>query len=481
MVDPADTQPRFKKALGTVDSYALGFGAMIGFGWVVLTGGWISDAGTFGAVVAMVIGGLIMAVVGLVYAELTAAIPKAGGEHNFLMRGLGPRWAFLGSWGITGGYITIVAFEAVALPRTIAYILPQVNSGPSWTMFGSPVFLVWALIGSLAAVVITAINIVGIKAAGVTQTFVVLFLLIVGVLLAVGAGTGGSGANMAPFFTGAGGLFTVLIVVPFLYVGFDVIPQASEELNLAPNRIGRLIVISVLIATGWYVLTIVTTSSSMPADRLAASDLATADAMAALFGNPVMAKVLLAGGIAGILTSWIALLIGASRLLYALGESGMLPRWFGRLHPRLQTPVNALLFVGALSAIAPFFGPDMLGWLVDSGSPSIVIAYLLVCLVFVMLRRREPRMGRPFVAGGPGRGGIVLGIAGVVLCAGLLSLYIPGMPASIAPASYALFVAWWVLGLVFLLRVPTGIQPGPDAEPALHRALAERRAGRGGG
>ena len=80
--------------------------------------------------------------------------------------------------------------------------------------------------------------------------------------------------------------------------------------------------------------------------------------------------------------------------LASVGNSRMLPRWFGKIHPKYGTPVNALLFVGALSFIAPFFGEEMLGWLVDSGSPSIVIAYLLVSIVFVILRKREPEMER---------------------------------------------------------------------------------------
>ena len=458
--------PQLKKALSTVDAYAMGFGAMIGFGWVVLTGSWLEGAGTMGAVIALVIGGLIMAVVGLVYGEMTAAMPKSGGEHHYLMRGMGARWSFIGSWGITGGYITIVAFEAVALPRTIEYIWPDVGQIHLWSIFDSEVTLTWALIGTVAAVIITAINYVGIKAAGVVQTFVVLFLLIVGVMLVFGASTQGSVANMEPFFTDAGGLFTVLIVVPFLFVGFDVIPQTAEELRMSPNKIGRLIVISVIIATAWYVMTVLTAGSALPLDQLLASNLATADAMGALFDSQIMANVLIAGGIAGILTSWIAMLVGASRLMQAMGQSGMLPRWFGKIHPRFQTPSNAILFIGALSALAPFLGAGAIGWLVDSGSPSIVITYFLVCVVFLILRRREPRMERPFRAG-KGRMGTIVGTAGVVLTLGLVSLYIPGMPASIHPVSYILFGGWWVLGVAFLLRIPRGIHGGIHAEEEL--------------
>ena len=463
------------KVLGNWDALALGFGAMIGFGWVVLTGGWIGSAGTMGAVLAMVAGGVIMGVVGLTYAELTAAMPKAGGEHNFILRGMGPRWSFIGSWAITGGYVTIVAFEAVALPRTALYLFPGLNQIPLWEVAGSQVYLTWALVGAIAAVIITAINILGVKLAGAAQTFVVLFLLLIGLVLVVGSFTGGSTGNMEPLFTGgSAGFFAVLVVVPFLFVGFDVIPQSAEEVKIPARQIGRLVVIAVLMATVWYVMTILTTSSAMPAAEIVEADIATADAMGALFGSDLMAKVLIAGGIAGILTSWNSLLLGASRLMYSMARSGMLPSWFGTLHPKYRTPVNALLFIGALSFVAPFFGVSMLVWLVDSGAPSIVIAYILVAVVFVILRRREPSMDRPLRIGGPGNGGQIIGIAAAVLCVALLSLYLPGMPAALTPPPWILFGLWWALGVFFLLRIPRGIKPGEDAEHRLLAALNKR-------
>ncbi|MCF6390215.1 APC family permease [Mycobacterium sp. MBM] len=469
------------KVLGNWDVLALGFGAMIGFGWVVLTGDWIGSAGTLGAVLAMMAGGLIMGVVGLTYAELTAAMPKAGGEHNFLLRGMGPRWSFIGSWGIVGGYVTIVAFEAVALPRTALYLFPGLNQVRLWEVAGSEVHLSWALVGALAAVVITTVNILGVKFASAAQTFVVVLLLIIGLMLVFGSFTGGSTDNMQPLITGgAAGFFAVLVVVPFLFVGFDVIPQSAEEVNVPARQIGRLVVIAVVLATVWYLLTIVTTSSAMPAGELADADIATADAFGVMFGNDVMAKLLIAGGIAGILTSWNSLLLGASRLMYSMARSGMLPAWFGRLHPRFRTPINALLFIGGLSFLAPFLGEAMLGWLVDSGSPSIVIAYLLVSVVFLVLRRREPQMDRPLRVGGNGRGGLLIGGAAVVLCIALLSLYLPGMPAFLDVQPWILFGAWWILGAIFLLRIPAGIEPGHDAEHRLLEVLKQRRAPGGG-
>lgn len=476
---PVDTteDASLLKVLGNWDVLALGFGAMIGFGWVVLTGDWIGSAGTLGAVLAMIAGGVIMAVVGLTYAELTAAMPKAGGEHNFLLRGMGPRWSFVGSWGIVGGYVTIVAFEAVALPRTALYLFPGLNQVQLWEIAGSQVYLTWALVGAIAAVVITTVNILGVKFASVAQTFVVVLLLVIGLMLVFGSFTGGSTDNMQPLITGGtAGFFAVLVVVPFLFVGFDVIPQSAEEVNVPPRQIGRLVVIAVILATIWYLGTILTTSSAMPANELAEADIATADAFGVMFGSDFMAKLLIAGGIAGILTSWNSLLLGASRLMYSMARSGMLPAWFGKLHPRFHTPANALLFIGGLSFIAPFLGEAMLGWLVDSGSPSIVVAYLLVSIVFVILRRREPQMDRPLRVGGKGKAGLAIGGAAVVLCVGLLSLYLPGMPAFLDVQPWILFGAWWGLGAFFLFRIPTGISPGEDAEHRLLDALKQRRA-----
>src|SRR5690606_4450816 len=127
------------------------------------------------------------------------------------------------------------------------------------------------------------------------------------------------------------------------------------------------------------------------------------------------------------------------------------------------------------SVLAPFFGSAMLGWLVDSGSPSIVIAYLLVGVAFLILRQREPQMPRPLRVGGAGNGGKVIGVLSVVFCAGLISLYLPGMPAAIAWQPWLLFAAWWVLGTGFLMRVPRGVAPGEFAEEELLQKLSIRQ------
>ncbi|MBK1782777.1 APC family permease [Prauserella cavernicola] len=454
----------FVRVLGRLDIVALAFGAMIGFGWIVLTGGFLEDAGSLGSALAFVLGGTVVALVGLTYAELVSAMPSAGGEHNYALRALGSRPAFVTSWTLVLGYVSVVAFEAVALPQTLLYLIPDLPAGRLWSIAGYDVHLTWVAVGVVGAIVITVLNYVGVRPAAVFQTVAVLFLLAVGVLLTLGAFVGGSVANMQPLFSGGvSGVLVVLVATPFLFVGFDVIPQSAEEINLPPRRIGTLLLVSVLLAIAWYVMIMLTVGAGLGHGERADAELPTADAMASLWNSPAMGTVLVLGGIAGIVTSWNAFLIGASRLLFAMATSGMLPRWFARLHPRFGTPSNAVLFVGGLSMLAPLFGEQMLTWLVDAGSLSIIAAYLMVALCFLVLRAREPRMPRPFRV----PAGRTIGVLAIVLSLGTGVLFLPGMPAALTwPWEWAIVGVWWLAGLVLVLRLPR-VGPGPDAEDHL--------------
>ena len=443
---------------------------MIGFGWVVLTGEWLSGAGTLGAILAFVVGGIIMCFVGTVYSEMVAAMPHAGGEHNYLIRAMGPRVSLFGSWAITGGYISVVMFEAVAVPKTALYLFPNLEHIKLWTIADSDVYLTWALVGTVTAIIIAWINIRGVKLASLVQTFVVSFLIIVAFLLLAGGLTGGEAANAEPLFTGGGaGFIAVVAVVPFLFVGFDVIPQSAEEIKLPPAKIGKLVVVSVFMAIAFYVIIIWMTSLAMPASELATHDLVTADALAAMFNSAFWGKLVIAGGLAGIITSWNAFLMGSSRLMWAMAVAGMIPAWFGKLHPKYRTPVNSIIFIGILSALAPFLGSAALGWIVDAGSPAIVIAYFLVSVGFIILRKREPAMDRPLRIGGKGNGGMIIGIISAVLTLALFILYLPITPysAQLAWQSWAMFGLWLAVGIVFMFRLPTGVKAGPNAENEL--------------
>ena len=278
--------------------------------------------------------------------------------------------------------------------------------------------------------------------------------LIVAVALLFGSFLGGDTDNMRPLFNGGvGGVIAVLVAVPFLFVGFDVIPQSAEEINLPPARIGLLLVISVALAVLWYGLISFSVSLSMPREDIAASSMATGDAATALWGHPSAGALLVLGGVAGILTSWNAFVIGASRLLFALAESGMVPAVFGRLHPRFNTPYVGIIAIGALSCAAPLFGRTVLVWLINAGGFATIVAYFFVPVAFLVLRRNEPEMARPFRVSHPR----LVGIGAIGLALGLISAYLPGSPSALVwPYEWVTILVWTVLGVLLYLRFRGG-------------------------
>ena len=126
-----------------------------------------------------------------------------------------------------------------------------------------------------------------------------------------------------------------------------------------------------------------------------------------------------------------------------MGESGMLPAWFTRIHPKYNTPSNAVLFIGGASMLAPFFGKQLLTWISNAASFSTVIAYCLVAVSFLVLRKNEPDMVRPYRV----KHGKLVGSIAAVLSAGMLLLYLPGMPSGLGRSEWIIVAIWTVLGV----------------------------------
>ena len=175
--------------------------------------------------------------------------------------------------------------------------------------------------------------------------------------------------------------------------------------------------------------------------------MATADAATSMWGSPWAGSLLVIGGIGGILTSWNAFVVGASRVMFALAESGHIPAAFARLHPKYRTPYVGILAIGAVSIVAPLFGRTILVWLINSGSFAVTIAFLFVAISFLVLRRREPDMPRPFKVSHPN----LVGWGAVVLSLGLLSAFLPWSESGLEwPYEWGTILIWAILGLFFL-------------------------------
>jgi amino acid transporter len=453
-MDHHNPPERFAKVLRNREVITLAFGAMIGWSWVLMTGLWVEEAGSLGTLIAFAVAGLAIALIGLTYSELVSAMPQAGGEHVYTHRGLGPGWSFFCTWALLLAYVNVCLFEAVALPTAVEYLAPNIRIGTLWTVFDAEVDLGFVLIGAGASMVITVVNVLGIKPAAWFQTIAFSMIMLAGVLLVIGAISFGDTGHAKPWIgVPATGILSVLIMVPALLVGFDVIPQSAEEINLPPRRIGMLLVVSVFLAVLWYGLISFSVAVSMPRDALVSSSMATGDAAASLWGHPTAGSLLVLGGVAGILTSWNAFVIGASRLLFALAKSGMVPAVFGRLHPRFHTPYVGIISIGLLACLAPLFGRTVLVWLVDAGGFATIVAYLFVPIAFLALRRKEPDLPRPFTVSHPN----LVGMGAVVLAIALITAYLPGSPSALIwPYEWVTITTWSILGVILYLRFRAG-------------------------
>jgi amino acid transporter len=242
---------KLSRVLLSKDIMALAFGAMIGRGWIVMTGNWIQSAGSLGAITAFLVGGTAIVLVGLTYAELAAAMPKVGGEHVYSYRALGHFSSFVCTWAIVLGYMSVISFEAVALPTVVEHLFPGYSVGYLWTIAGWEVEATWVAVGLAGSIVMMFINYIGIRTAALFQKMVTLLIMVVGVMFITGALFTGETATMEPLFNVEngiiGGIMTVLIMVPFMFVGFDVIPQAAEEVNLPFREIGRVLMFAVIL------------------------------------------------------------------------------------------------------------------------------------------------------------------------------------------------------------------------------------------
>ena len=452
-----EQKSKFDKVMGAWDILVIAFGAMIGWGWVINSGDWITTAGFMGSIIAMLIGGLMVIFVGLTYAELTSAMPQCGGEHVFSYRAMGATGSFVCTWMIILGYVATAAFEATALPTVITYLFPDFNQVYLYSIAGRDIYLTTILLGVGFAVLITYINLKGAKTAAMLQTVLTAVIAIAGILLVVGSAVNGESSNISGQMweagTGStlGSVFKVACMTPFLFIGFDVIPQAAEEINVAYKKVGRIMLLSIFLAVLWYLLIIFAVCYIMPQSAIAQelnsqNGLVSAKAIEIAFGSPLMGKVLIIGGLCGIITSWNSFLMGGSRALYSMGESLMIPAMFGKLGKH-KTPEAAIILCGIACCIAPFFGRGVLVWLVDAASFGCVVAYMFVAISFCILRKKNPEMERPYKV----KAGRFVGVMAVAMAAFMTLLYI--IPASFSAAlvwqEWIVVGTWLALGVFF--------------------------------
>lgn len=445
-----------KRAISFRNYLSLGLGAMIGMGWIVYTGEWLTKGGPLGAILGFIVGGLLLIPVGLVYAELTPAIPVAGGEVAFSYKAFGKRAAFASAWLLALGYIMICPFETVALGWLLEHILPAIKSPALYAVGGKTIGISSILPGVFIGALVIALNIRGVKTSAVFQMVATGAMLVCVLVFAAVAFINGDPGNLRPLFAepspsiGAGALsvLSVVVLVPFWLSGFDAIPQAAEEsaLDVQPRKLGLAVIISILLGIAFYVTILLAVSLSMPWPQAVGFDMPTSEVFSAAFGYQWAAKLVLIAALLGLVTSLNGFFLAATRVLFAAGRGGLLPAWFGQLDPKHHTPINAILFVGAFALLGPFVGKAILWPIVHAGSFAFVTVWCIACLAAIRLRRIAPEMERPYAV----KHTATLYTGALIALALSACFVIPGSPEQLAwPTEVLIVTVWCALGALF--------------------------------
>ncbi len=445
-----------QKSLNMKDVLALAFGTMIGWGWIMLAGSWVGSGGTMGAILAFALGGVMAIFVGLTYAELTPALPLSGGELVFSYRAMGYNASWFTGWMITLAYLGVAAWEGPALANALGFLFGELlpECGKLYEIQGSEVTGIFLIIGCAGAIVMTILNYRGAKASAIFQTTATIAMAIGGVAFFICGTATGDLENLKPMFTDGQGFVAVILAVPAMFVGFDVIPQAAEEMNIPLGKIGKVMIIAIVMAATWYIIMILGTAISTPGDVLEGynndpSAVPVANCFAYAMGSPVFGKLMIIAAMCGILTSWNGFIVGASRVIFSMARAHMLPKIFEKVHPRYGSPTAAILLVGIVTVLSPLLGKSALSWFVNAAAFGTVVAYFMVSLSYLVLRKKEPELERPFKVK---TAGIFVGVMAVLVVLFMISLYLPiYSPTPLQPIEWCLVGGWLVLGIILFI------------------------------
>ena len=453
--------------LSFAGALALSFGYAVGWGAFVLPGSmFLPNAGPAGTIIGFLIGTVAIAVLAFNFHKATTHIQSSGGTYGFITKVFGQNHGFLMGWFLFLTYMAILWANATALVLLARFLFDDaLQFGFHYTMVGFDVYLGEVLL-SLAAIVLCAcVCIVGKRLAIGLHTFFA-FILLAGVVICFVAALAqhkGGMAAMGPAFSSSGPkavqILRILAMVPWAFVGFEAVVQSSSEFRFPVKRTFSLLLSAILLAALAYILLALLPTLALPDSYSNWKEYINAlPGLHGIAGMPVFSAakkalgplgVAVIGGsmLSGQLTALFATYIAVSRLMRAMADDDMIPKWFGKCN-REGNPVNAILTVMCISLPIPFLGRTVIGWPVDLSNLGAAIAYGYISAAALVLLRRAKGRGHT-VEKSAGVFGLAMSIVFSVLM--LVPNYLSG--SSLSTESYLLLVIWCFAGFLLYRRV----------------------------
>ena len=442
-------QPEFKRTLGPLSLTALGIGAIIGAGIFSLTGIAAADNAGPALVISFLIAAVGCGLAGLCYSELAGMIPAAGSAYSYAYASLGELVAWIIGWALILEYAVGAATVSVSWSAYVTSFLSSFGVALPHALTASPFDLDAAghpapgIVNLPAMIIIVLVSLVLIRgiseSAKVNGAIVALKLAVVAAVIGFGAFYV-KPANWHPFLppnTGTFGHFGVSGVLQgastvfFAYIGFDAVSTAAQEAKDPGRDIPIGLLGSLAICTVLYVLVCLVITG-----LVSYTTLHTAAPVALAIGQTNMPWLKVAvnvGAIAGLTSVMLVMLLGQSRVFYAMARDGLVPKIFASVHPTFRTPwLSNILFMVFAGVAGGFLPISLVGHLTSFGT---LLAFIIVCVGVLVLRRTDPGHRRVFVT--PFSPWIPA--AGIIVCSTLIY--------TLPWETLVLAVVWLVMGL----------------------------------
>ena len=443
----SEKRVKLRKVMSPVDVWGLALGAIIGWGCFVLPGTtFLPKAGPAGTAVGMLIGALLIIVIAISYGYLIKNYPISGGEFVYTKEAIGKRNAFVCGWAMILAYWSLIPLNATALALISRYLFPGiVQQGFLYEIAGWDVYAGEVILASAAIIIMALINIRGIKQAAWMQTAIALTLVGCILIIVFLVFCKSDWSNLSPGFPDGRrwwkGVFSIVAMAPWAFIGFDCIPQSAEEYNFSHKKSTFIMISAILVAAILYIGVCAATAVGVEPWQ---------DLLARRNNWPTGFVVRNTIGLAGIIVLGIAMFcavisgmnafyISTSRLMYAMAKEGSLPKWFEKLSRKYGTPTNAIVFTMVMRLFAPWFGREILIWIVDMTSVGAAIVFAYTTASAAIIGKRNGNIKNT-----------VIGIIGCLFSLFFLSLLvIQGMPGYLSFQSRVVLLVWIAIGVAF--------------------------------
>ncbi len=403
----SSNQPALRRALGPWSTVAIIMGTVIGSGIFLVPTDMIKAVGTPGMVFAVwVFGGVLSLFGALTYAELSAALPAAGGEYAYLTAAYGPFWGFLYAWTQTWvAKSASIAALATAFYSYLADFLPGLQAplyivqwpiGPG----GGPLEIRYGqLLAICLILLLSAVNYRGVKVGGHVQVGVTaLKVLLIGGVIAVGllsryANLTNLHTSTTPIPGGAADFFVALVAALWAYDGWNNAGMLGSEVENPQRTFPLALIAGVTAIIGVYLLTNLAYFSVLNAGEVASSDRVAADMMRRIAG-PHGAGAVSVAAMISIFAALNGSILSGSRVPYAMARDGYFFRHIGLVNPRFRTPSASILLLGVWSSLFVLSGhySDLYNAVIF---PSWIL-YGMTAAAVIVLRRKNPDLARPY-------------------------------------------------------------------------------------